>query len=373
MIKVLQSMSNNPKTFYFERFAKVYDPKKIKLDFLLLCKDEPTLSEDVGQYGCNVHWIPFDSAKRKTHYFKALIQGIKVLKKLKPDILHVHLFDDAIPLLIAAKIVGIKYKVISKLDVGFHINNNPSLIKLDKLNNRLSDHLITVSKDCYDLVKNIEGADESKMTLVYQGFPFDEITGTDTELQNQLKEQFQVNNRIVFLTVARFIYLKGYDFLIDAYVSLKAKGIKFRAIFVGYGEQQEHYEKLIKEKGLEDEVILSSAIDRNKLNNLYKISNYFIHPAVVEPFGFVIPEAIINGVPALCTNVGSAPEAIIHKETGFLAKTKSSESLLEGIEYLLENSNEEMIAKGKKHVEEIFTMDKMWNGHQKIYDNLMNQ
>ena len=81
-------------------------------------------------------------------------------------------------------------------------------------------------------------------------------------------------------------------------------------------------------------------MNRNYIPSLYSILDVYVHAASFEPFGFVIPEAMMNGAPVVSTPTGSALDAIIHKENGYLAEYKNSDSLAEGISYIINNFDE---------------------------------
>ena len=368
------SMANNTSSPYFLRFAKVYNAQDVKLDFLMLCNEPPTLGEEVKEYGCNVYWIKFDTSSKIKAYFNSIIDGIKLLKKVKPDVLHVHLFDDAIPLLIAAKIVGIKHKVITKIDTGFHINHKPSYIKFDKWNNKLADHIVCVSEDNKQLVHEKEGASLSKISIVHQGFPIQEVIGNEMDVQQELRKKFEIDRQKVLIAVGRFIPLKGYDKLINAVELLQRQtSFDLRVIFVGYGDHQDEYEQMVKEKGLEDIVRFSGWIDRQQLNNLYQVANVFIHGAMLEPFGFVIAEAMANQLPIVSSRVGAANDAIDHLKSGYLVEPGDVEDMAKGIEYTLFNDTSGMVKDAYDKVNKMFTIEVMWGGHYEVYKKLMSK
>lgn len=369
---ILMSMANNPSTPYFVRFARVYNAEELKLDFLMLCKEEPTLGEEVGIYECDVYWIKFGDKNKLASYLLAIKNGIKLLKKIKPDILHVHLFDDAIPLLIAANIVGIKHKVITKLDAGYHINNKPSFIKFDKWNNKLSDHLICVSEENKLLVHKKENAPLNKISLVHQGFPIDEVIGNEPNVQAELRSRFEIKEQKVVVAIGRFIPLKGYDYLIEAISLLKGRESNdLRVIFVGYGNHQKNYEKKVNDLGLNDVIHFSDWISRCELNNLYQIADIFIHGALIEPFGFVIAEAMANKTPIVSSQVGAAKDAITHLESGYLVPPANSNEIAKGINYILNNDTKKMVSNAFEKVNQMFTIEAMWDGHYEVYKKLI--
>ena len=367
------SMANNETSPYFSRFARVFDCNDIQLDFLMLCKNPPTLAKDIEGSKSNVFWIPFSQSFKVWSYLVAILKGVLLLLKERPDILHVHLFDDAIPLLIAAKLTGVK-SVITKLDAGFHVNHKPSFVRFDKWNNNLADHLVCVSQENKELVLKYEGVQESKISLVHQGFPIDEVIGSSQAIREELKKKFQLREELVLLSVGRFIPLKGYSTIIEALHMLKKEhDSALRAIFVGYGDHQSEYESLVKEKGLEDVVHFSGWINREELNNLYALCDIFVHGATVEPFGFVIAEAMANRIPVVSTNVGAARDAIEHGKSGFLSAPGSAEDMKNKILKAIKSDRKTIGENAYSTVERLFTIESMWTGHMNVYKKLLGE
>lgn len=100
----------------------------------------------------------------------------------------------------------------------------------------------------------------------------------------------------------------------------------------------------------------NSLINKVKLNNLERriiflggienIEDFFIKTDVLvtpsikqEPLGNVIVEAKENSTPSIIFNSGGMPELINHKSDGFICHSSNVESLVEGIEFYLNDPN----------------------------------
>ncbi|PCJ89760.1 MAG: hypothetical protein COA57_00985 [Flavobacteriales bacterium] len=374
IIHIALTLANNTSTPYFNRFADLAkNTPDIKLSFICLFPEQPNMIEDMAKRSLVCHWIKYDSKKRKVEMLKALLQLFLLLKKIKPDVIHTHLFDDSLPGLLAAKFAGIKTRIISKLDTGYHHNFTPQWVKFDKFNNWNATGIVSVSKESENFIIDIEKAPVDKIHLIHQGLSVEEVTSASTEIQKKLIHKFNLQNKKLILSVARHIEWKGYKYIIDAAELVIKKYPECVFLFVGYGEQQEELEKIVIQKGLSSNIIFSGWVDREDLNNLYQLSKVFVHAAINEPFGFVIAEAMLNKVPVVSTKTGCAYDGIEHLKGGYIVQNKNSKQIAEGIFYMLENDTSEMVATSFQTANNLFTVEKMWQNHCELYRKIIRK
>ena len=87
----------------------------------------------------------------------------------------------------------------------------------------------------------------------------------------------------------------------------------------------------------------------------------------MEPFGFVIPEAMINKVPIVTTPTGSALDGLTHLESAYIAPYNNVEALAAGMEYFLVNNRPDMVEKAYHSALEKYSINNMWENHLKLY------
>lgn len=106
-----------------------------------------------------------------------------------------------------------------------------------------------------------------------------------------------------------------------------------------------------------------------------------------EPFGMVMIEAMSSGTPVIAFNRGSVSEIIKDGITGFIIdpdnenktnnwiiKKAGKEGLVEAINRIYSMSEEEymkMRALARKHVEDNFTVEKMVDGYEAVYNKIL--
>lgn len=148
-------------------------------------------------------------------------------------------------------------------------------------------------------------------------------------------ESFQDNySGIRILTVGRFTHEKGQQLIPEVAAQLKADGVDFRWYLVGDGRQRKAVEALVKERGLENNVIFLG-----KQMNPYpfmKNCDIYVQPSLHEGCPLTVAEAKVFCKPMVLTNFASAKDLIVHGETGLIAEI-SSESIYFAVKDLVDH------------------------------------
>ena len=141
-------ISNESSVPYFNWFAeKATQQKEHQFSFVTLYTERPKMIEDVGKYGWKCYWFKYNHHKRKRGMMSTFFQLYRLFKKLKPDVVHTHLFDDSLPALFAAKLARVKTRVITKADTTFHYFYAPKWMIADRFNNKNATHIVPPSKE----------------------------------------------------------------------------------------------------------------------------------------------------------------------------------------------------------------------------------
>ena len=369
--KVVMMIANSPYTPYFRFFAeKAANEGNIEFTYIFLSLEKPKTIEATEPFGVKNYWYFFDyRIDKKIQYLKITWKMFRLFKKIKPDIVHTHLFDDSLPGLLAAKWAGIKKRYITKQDTTFHFLYAPKGMRYDKMNNRNATLLIPASQESFDFIVNEEEGNPKKMKIVHHGVDIKEFTSANAEELNWIREKFNPQGKIMIGTVARLVESKGYKFLIEAIEKVVA--VRKDVIFVGagHGPLTEEMQNLINQKGLQDHFILAGFIEKKYIPAFYQSLNIYIHASIYEPFGFVIPEAVFNKVPLITTNTGASRDAFTHLESAFFIREKNADDIADGIFYYLNNNPKSMVENAFQKASEMYTLDKMWEGYRNLYLN----
>ncbi len=120
-------------------------------------------------------------------------------------------------------------------------------------------------------------------------------------------------NKKVLLFVGRLIPEKALILFLNNIYSLLKDNMNLVFVIVGEGNEMELLKEIIDQKNLHDNVILTGRYDNEELYGWYLCASGFVLPSLFEPFGAVVDEALIFGLPVLCSKYAGASTLINHK------------------------------------------------------------
>ena len=104
----------------------------------------------------------------------------------------------------------------------------------------------------------------------------------------------------VFLFVGRINFIKNIDFTVRSLARAKELGLKnFRMLFAGRGQDEDKLAALVKELGLEQEVVMCGLTDKEMLEKLYSRAKLFLFPSLYDANSLVQIEAACQGTPTV--------------------------------------------------------------------------
>ncbi|MEK6480081.1 glycosyltransferase family 4 protein [Catalinimonas sp. 4WD22] len=143
----------------------------------------------------------------------------------------------------------------------------------------------------------------------------------------------------ILVLPGRIHTVKGHYFFLDAYRKLIDQnpliGSKFKVIIAGGGLYHEHFENLVHQYGLANNLIISGVIRNNLLLSLFKLAYLVVIPSLSEGFGNVAIEGLMQQSRMLVSDAGGLDEIIVHKYNGYKFNSNDSKDFITKLEYLL--------------------------------------
>ncbi len=95
----------------------------------------------------------------------------------------------------------------------------------------------------------------------------------------------------------------------------------------------------------------------------------FVLPSDCEPFGLVLLEAMIRGVPVVATREGGVTDIVTDRETGILVPPQDPEALAEAINYLITHpvQRHNMGEMARRRVQKHFDQKEMVQSYEALY------
>ncbi len=104
-----------------------------------------------------------------------------------------------------------------------------------------------------------------------------------------------------------------------------------------------------------------------------KISDVYLSPSISEGFSIAQLEAMISGLPMVCTPVGAIRSFLEHNRNGFIIDTKSSDSIVKTVNYIIQDKD--ILKKIRKNaydtVVSLFSCDVVANKFLSLLENKM--
>jgi glycosyltransferase involved in cell wall biosynthesis len=117
-----------------------------------------------------------------------------------------------------------------------------------------------------------------------------------------------IQPRPVVLYVGQLIERKGVKSLLEAAAILQQNGCEFSLLIVGNGPDKEALEQRAQALGLKN-VQFQPVQPPDKMPAVYRSADLMVFPTLEDVWGFVANEAILSGIPVLCSKyAGCAPE-----------------------------------------------------------------
>ena len=177
--------------------------------------------------------------------------------------------------------------------------------------------------------------------------------------------------RILF--AGRLVLEKGVDVAIDAFAAITNRFPNARLVIAGDGPIRENLEQRAVDLGIKTRVEFIGWVDPEKMPALINSSTIVVMPSRwEEPFGLVALQAAQMARPIVATRVGGLPEVVLQEQTGLLVEKDDTTGVANAIALLLDHpeTGVQMGAAGRKRVQESFTMDRLVDEYQSLYQNL---
>ena len=135
-----------------------------------------------------------------------------------------------------------------------------------------------------------------------------------------------------FLAAGRFVELKGYDRLLEAFGRFCQENDQWKLYLVGEGPEKDRYLGLISEYGLKDRVIMPGRT--SEMEKYYLDSSIYMMTSWWEGWGMTVTEAMQYGLPVISFDMPSIREIFGDRECGIIVEMNNTDQLAEAMKQL---------------------------------------
>jgi glycosyltransferase involved in cell wall biosynthesis len=286
----------------------------------------------------------------------------RLVKQLKPDILHAHdphgVAMSAMALSMSTELV--KPPLVASRRVDFRIRGNT----LSRWKYRQVDCFICAS----DAIRQIlieDGVAAERAVTVHEGIDIGRVEAAPPA--NLHEELWLPHHAPIVGNVAALVPHKGQRHLIESAVLVVRQVPDTRFVIAGEGELRPALERAIKEHHLEKHVLLAGF--RPDVLSVHKAFDIFAMSSVTEGLGTSLLDAMACAKPVVATSAGGIPEVVVDGETGFLVPPRDHEAMAAALVKLLrdEDLRRRMGQAGLARVRRKFSAERMVQETLRVY------
>ena len=344
-------------------FLRSYD--RSKFDVSVIIPVGSKLKPEIKALGTRVYEL--EDLAEKSLDLKAVSKLKRLFKQIRPDIVHTHASMSA---RLAAKQCGIKtvYTRHSVFPPPAKISKGVGKLINGFINNHTADRIIAVAEAAKDNL-TATGVDEKKIEVVLNGV--DALKPFDAERLSKAKEKYGIRpGQKTAAIVARLNEVKGHKYFVEAAEIIKERGLDMKFLIAGTGETEDEIRGLIKEKGLEDTVVMLGFL--NDVEPLMNVMDIQVNCSFgTEATSLSLLEGMSLGKPAVVTDFGGNPGVIKDGVNGYLVPTHDPKALADRIEKLA--SDDELYSRISQNCFEIYAKTFTSEANARKIEEIYNQ
>jgi glycosyltransferase involved in cell wall biosynthesis len=342
-----------------ETMGRALDPARYEVTFVFMGDTEPSLYRKLAAEGFAARFV---RCRGKRDLPAATLALARLFGELKPDVVHTHLVNASLAGLAAAKLKGVGRRVHTRHHSVETHHDYPHGVYYDRVINRLSTHVVAISRVVFDVLTKMEGVAPGKVTVIHHGFELERFRA-DESLVGEIKSKYGLEDRYpVVGVISRHIHWKGVQYVVPAFKELSRKYPNAKLVLANaLGPHKPEVEKLLGE--LDPSQYVQVEFEK-RVFELYRTFDVFVHVPVgreYEAFGQVYVEALAMRVPSVFTLSGVANDFIEDGRNALVVPYRDASAVTRAVETLLndEDLRRRLTTNGREAVLELFPESRM--------------
>jgi L-malate glycosyltransferase len=173
----------------------------------------------------------------------------------------------------------------------------------------------------------------------------------------------------VLMHASNFRPVKNIPTVIHVFAEVR-KRVASKLVMVGDGPEKAPAEQLVRELGLERDVLFLG--NQDYMQELLPLADVFLLPSSSESFGLVALEAMSAEVPVVASTAGGLPEVVEHGVTGYLHDPQHVAGFVTSVLRLLQNEplRRTMGRRARAVARARFSPEEMVGRYMRVYESL---
>ncbi|HLN22182.1 MAG TPA: glycosyltransferase [Bacteroidales bacterium] len=329
-------------------------------DIEIVLTEEEIHFDEIYKTGCRITVL-----KRKLKYDPGIFFRFhEVCKRFKPELIHtwgkMSTFY-AIPSKILLKVPLVSNLIADTTGSSSKLSFS-SILR--KINVSFSDAVLSNS----EAGLRAYGITTPRAKVIYNGVRLSRFSLKET--QKDVRKEFGIRGKYIIIMVATFSHLKDHNLLLDIarIVARQRDDVTFLA--VGDGPLLNGIRKRAEKESIKNVIFTGR---RSDVERLISASDVGILCTFSEGISNSIIEYMALGKPVIVSDVrGGSPELITDGVTGYCVEREPFR-IANLVSYLLDNADVRMRmgTKGKEKISKLFSVNRMGNEYQDLYDSLL--
>lgn len=361
-------ISEIDRAIMFEWIVEMLDSSRFELSFILMNPGPSYFEGYLKEKNIEVHRIKFTG---KRDWIRCFFSLRKILKKIRPDIVHTHFLDASIIGLFVAKLLSVPARIYTRHYSNLHHVHFKKGIVFDRAMNKMATRVIAISGMVQTILQQWEKLPAYKVVLIPHGINIADFTTLDGQRVNDFRQQYQLKTENFTVgVISRFTEWKGVQYIIPAFKNFVMKFPKSVLVLLNaHGDYEQEIKQMLQDLPPDNYRLIRFERD---IPAAYRTFDAFVHvpiDAYSEAFGLVYIEALASKVPSIFTLSGIAPDFIRHQENAIVVPFKNSQAIYEALIQLKMDRNlcDKIVTQGFADIESKFPVSGTINKLERLY------
>lgn len=266
----------------------------LKFSFLSHIKEECAYDNEILTNGNKIiHIDPLGTLG----LFRYVYRLKKLLKNnIHFDSIHIHTNYQAGAVLIAAKLAGIKQRIVHSHSSNWSKKSN-IVNKVILLILKISIYFLATTKlSCSREAAHFLYFKKDKgVQIIKNGIDLDRFKIKNVDKELELRKKYKISGDYLIIGhIGRFEKVKNHDYILEIVESMSSVDIKFKFLLIGVGKDLDRIKEKAYKMKLENFIIFVGEVSNTE--DYYNLMDVFILPSLYEGIPLTLVEAQISGV-----------------------------------------------------------------------------
>lgn len=279
---------------------RAIDRNKFQFDFLSFSNKKGDFDDEIESLGGKIYRIT------EKNPFKRMMLTTQLLKQNPQwETVHCHtLFSNGFHIYAAYK-AGVKQRISHSHNTSDLSKNKWIATIYQFISRKVQQRYSTDFVACGVAAAKFLFPDKNDVLVIPNSIDTQNFANIAEQNASYLKNEFGLDEQTkVILQLGRLNRVKNHAFSFEIVKELKNRAIDFKFFIAGQGELKDELLKLVKQKGLEKEVVFLGL--RTDVAELLAGSDLMLMPSLHEGFPVVLVESQASGTPALIADTISS-------------------------------------------------------------------